>query len=59
LHLVGRELYIYFPNGAGKSKLAWASIAKLLKTTGTARNWNSVMKMLEMAEEMEAQSPKA
>jgi uncharacterized protein (DUF1697 family) len=59
LHLVGRELFIYFPNGAGKSKLAWASIAKLLKTTGTARNWNSVMKMLEMAEEMEAQSPKA
>jgi uncharacterized protein (DUF1697 family) len=59
LHLVGRELYIYFPNGAGKSKLPWASIAKLLKTTGTARNWNSVTKMLEMAEEMEAKLPNA
>jgi uncharacterized protein (DUF1697 family) len=54
LHLKGRELYIYFPNGAGKSKLPWASIGKLLKTTGTARNWNSVMKMLQIAEEMEA-----
>ena len=54
LHLNGRELYIYFPDGAGRSKLAWSSIAQLLKTTGTARNWNSVTKMLAIAEEMEA-----
>ena len=54
LHLKGRELYIYFPNGAGKSKLPWSSIAKLLKTEGTARNWNSIRKILEIAEEMEA-----
>ena len=40
-------------------KLPWASIAKLLKTTGTARNWNSVMKMLEMADEMDAKTPNA
>ena len=54
IHLQGREMYIYFPNGAGKSKLPWSSIERLLKTTGTARNWNSVTKMLAMAEEMEA-----
>jgi len=54
LHLKGRELYIYFPDGAGRSKLPWSSIAKLLNTTGTARNWNSVTRMLAMAEEMEA-----
>jgi len=54
LHLKGRELYIYFPNGAGKSKLPWSQVEKLLKTTGTARNWNSVTKMLAMAEEMES-----
>jgi uncharacterized protein (DUF1697 family) len=53
LHLKGRELYIYFPNGAGKSKLPWSSVEKLFKVTGTARNWNSVTKMLAMAEEME------
>ncbi len=52
-HLNGRELYIYFPNGAGKSKLPWASVNKILKVTGTARNWNSVLAMLEIAEEME------
>lgn len=56
LHLKGRELYIYFPNGAGKSKLPWSQVEKFLKVTGTARNWNSVTKMLEMAEEMESGS---
>ena len=53
IHLKGRELYIYFPNGAGKSKLPWSQVEKLLRTTGTARNWNTVTKMLAMAEEME------
>lgn len=53
LHLLGRELYIYFPNGAGKSKLPWSSVEKLMKTTGTARNWNSVIKLLKIAEDME------
>ncbi len=54
IHLNGRELYIYFPNGAGKSKLPWASIAEVLKTQGTARNWSSVAKILAIAEELEA-----
>jgi uncharacterized protein (DUF1697 family) len=54
LHLQRRELYIYFPNGAGKSKLPWSSVEKLLGTTGTARNWNSVTRMLAIAEELEA-----
>jgi uncharacterized protein (DUF1697 family) len=55
VYLKGRELYIYFPNGAGKSKLPWSAVEKLLKVTGTARNWNSVKAMLEIAEEMEGQ----
>jgi uncharacterized protein (DUF1697 family) len=54
LHLKGRELYIYFPNGAGKSKLPWSSVDKLVKVTGTARNWNSVQAILKIAEEMES-----
>jgi uncharacterized protein (DUF1697 family) len=54
VHLNGRELYIYFPNGAGRSKLPWSSVEKLLKVTGTARNWNSVTNMLKMADELEA-----
>lgn len=55
LHLVGREVYIYFPAGIGQSKLQWSSLEKKLDTPpGTARNWNSVLKMLEIAQQMEA-----
>jgi uncharacterized protein (DUF1697 family) len=53
VHLNGRELYIYFPDGAGKSKLPWSKVEKFLKVTGTARNWNSVTNMLAIAEELE------
>jgi uncharacterized protein (DUF1697 family) len=54
LHIDGREMYIYFPNGAGRSKLSWPALEKILKTPGTARNWNSVTKLLAMAEGLEA-----
>jgi uncharacterized protein (DUF1697 family) len=54
LRLDGRDLYIYFPNGQGRSKLSGAVIEKTLKTSGTGRNWNSVTKMLEIAESLEA-----
>lgn len=49
LRLDGRELYVYFPNGSGRSKLV-PVIEKLLKKSGTARNWNTVTQLLEMAE---------
>lgn len=54
IHLKGRELYIYFPNGVGESKLPWSSVEKLLGVAGTARNWNSVTKILAIAESLEA-----
>jgi len=54
LHLIGREAYIYFPNGQGRSKFPWPAIERTLGTSGTGRNWNSVTKMLEMAEKMES-----
>ena len=52
LHLVDRELYIYFPEGMGRSKLV-PMLDKASKIAGTARNWNTVMKLLSMAEELE------
>ena len=52
LHIEGRELYIYFPNGMGRSKLA-PVIGKTVKKSGTARNWNTVTKLLEMAQRLE------
>jgi uncharacterized protein (DUF1697 family) len=55
LHLLNREVYIYFPNGMGKSKLPWSRLDKVLKTPGTGRNWNSVNAILAMAEKLQAQ----
>ncbi len=55
LRLGGRELYIHYPNGAGRSKLPAARLEKALGgVTGTARNWNTVLRLLEMAEALEA-----
>jgi uncharacterized protein (DUF1697 family) len=54
LRIEGREIYIYFPNGMGRSKLSLGALEKMLKTPGTGRNWNSVTKMMEMAERLEA-----
>lgn len=53
MHILGREAYIYFPNGQGRSKFPWPAIERTLGTSSTGRNWNSVTKMLEMAEKME------
>jgi uncharacterized protein (DUF1697 family) len=53
LHLDGRELYIYYPDGQGRSKLTPALLEKTLRTSGTARNWNTVTKLFEMAEKLE------
>ncbi len=54
LRIDGRELYIYYPDGQGRTKLPMAAIERTLKTPGTGRNWNSVTKMLEIAAELEA-----
>jgi len=56
LRIEGRELYIYFPNGMGRSKLSLARLEKTLKMSGTGRNWNSVTKILEMAEKLETET---
>jgi uncharacterized protein (DUF1697 family) len=55
LHSDGRHLHCYYPDGMGRSKLPMA-IEKQLKMqpiVATARNWNTVLKLLEMAEAME------
>lgn len=53
LRIDGSELYTYYPNGIGRSKLQMAVIERALKISGTGRNWTSVTKMLEMAEKLE------
>jgi|SRR5579863_8698766 len=56
LRIDGRELYIYFPNGMARPKLSLASLERTLQVSGTGRNWNSVVNLLELAESLEASS---
>jgi len=47
----GREIYAWHPEGVARSKL-WAALAgKGLGVTATARNWTTVTKLLELADE--------
>ena len=41
----GKQLYIVYPAGIGRSKLTGAAIEKRLGMRGTARNWNTVLKV--------------
>lgn len=43
--LVGRELFVYYPDGSGRSKLTNSVIERHLATPTTSRNWNTVEKI--------------
>ena len=44
----GRQLYIVYPDGIGRSRLTNALIEQKLGTQGTARNWNTVLKLASL-----------
>ena len=46
--LAGKVFYLHAPDGVGNSKLA-ARAEKLLGVAASARNWNTVCKLAEMA----------
>ena len=48
----GREIYVYFPDGSGRSKLV-PVLTRTLKNKGTGRNWTTVCTLAEMAENLE------
>ncbi len=43
--LDGSVLYVVYPDGIGRSKLTAALIDRSLGTSGTARNWNTMLKL--------------
>ena len=51
IEVVDRVAYLHTPNGFGTSKLA-VKFDKGIGVANTARNWNTVMKLMEMAEGM-------
>ena len=53
----GRELYITYPDGIGRSKLTGAVIEKKLGVRGTARNWNTVTKLAALVGAIPSAAP--
>ena len=53
MKIKGHEVFIYFPDGMGRSKFPWPRVGKILGSTGTGRNWNTANKLLEMAKKLE------
>jgi uncharacterized protein (DUF1697 family) len=54
LEIRGPEIYLYYPDGVGRSKLTSAVIESTLDTVGTARNWNTLVKLVETGRALEA-----
>jgi uncharacterized protein (DUF1697 family) len=53
LEIRGPEIYLYYPDGVGRSKLTSAVIESKLDTWGTARNWNTLIKLVEAGRAIE------
>ncbi len=52
-HLIDNVLYLYAPEGVGKSKLA-ANMEKVLGVPLTDRNWKTVRKIRDIAQELDS-----
>ncbi|AXG69990.1 hypothetical protein KORDIASMS9_02219 [Kordia sp. SMS9] len=48
--IINTEVYLYCPNGFGRSKLTNNLFERKLKTQATTRNWKTIHKLLEMVE---------
>lgn len=48
IFMSGKEAYIYYPDGMGRSKLTGSLLERKLKTAGTARNWNTVLQLQKL-----------
>jgi uncharacterized protein (DUF1697 family) len=44
----GQEIYLWYPEGQASTKLLNPAMLKKLGVTATARNWNTVLKMVEL-----------
>lgn len=50
VHADGKQLYLTYPAGIGDSKLTNTVIEQKLGVRGTARNWNTVLKLAALAQ---------
>jgi uncharacterized protein (DUF1697 family) len=47
--IAGKEIFIYCPNGFGKSKIYTGFFENKMKVSGTGRNWNTINALLKIA----------
>jgi uncharacterized protein (DUF1697 family) len=50
--VLGREVFLYCPNGVGRSRLTTTWIDRALDTVSTIRNWNTVNALVDMCREL-------
>ncbi len=48
--IIGKEIYIYCPNGFGRTKLYTNFFENKMRIVGTARNWNTINTIQGIAE---------
>lgn len=48
IHLIGQHVYLYYANGVLSSGLSKSPWGKMLGTSVTTRNWNTVLKLADM-----------
>jgi len=46
--VAGNEIYLRYPNGSGRTKLTLDYLERRLGVTGTARNWNTLLRLVEL-----------
>jgi uncharacterized protein (DUF1697 family) len=44
-------IFVYYPQGAGKSRFTTNSVERKLKVKATGRNWNTIIKMIQLLNE--------
>jgi uncharacterized protein (DUF1697 family) len=47
-NVIGSEIFLQYPNGSGRSKLTVDYFERQLETRATARNWNTVNKLVAL-----------
>jgi uncharacterized protein (DUF1697 family) len=47
--IIGKEIFIYCPNGFGRTKLYTNFFEKKMGVIGTARNWKTITAILDIA----------
>ncbi len=56
LHLAGRDLYLWLPDGQGRSPLVQALTRTPFGRAATGRNWKTVGILLDLAQQVEAEA---